>query len=169
MDHDATCNGHGVQCGGAVVTYNVDAAVDLSEASLADMFQALELANHLVCRAWRGRRCCRPARSVGVRCWCCHDGGAGRPPKAQLLLRVCRAAQLPAEMRIQSSCEGVTHGLATTVGGCVECGESWSVLYRGAVLGGEAARRLGDVSTQMCSAGVDKGLLSLCELRSDVL
>jgi hypothetical protein len=66
-----------------MVTYNMDSTVHLSKAALANVFQALELADDLFCGARRDRRRCRPARGVGIRCWSCHDGGAGGPAWAR--------------------------------------------------------------------------------------
>ena len=97
-----------------VVTYNMYPSIDLSEAALANVLQALESSDDLVCRARRRGRRCRPARGVGIRCWCGHDGGGGRPAKAQLPLEYCSTAQLPAQMWVQRSCQGVAHGLVTT-------------------------------------------------------
>lgn len=67
-------------------------------------------------------------------------------------------------MWVESRSKGVTHGLATTVERRVEGGASWTVPCWGGVLGGEAARRRVEVSTQMCSEAVKKVSLSLCEL-----
>ena len=59
------------------VTYDMYPSIDLSEAALANVLQALESSDDLVCRARRRGRRCRPARGVGIRCWGGHDGGGG--------------------------------------------------------------------------------------------
>lgn len=51
VQSDATSDKYRQYSEGAVVTYNVYSSIDLGEAALANMLQALELANDLVCRA----------------------------------------------------------------------------------------------------------------------